>query len=401
MKRRLTSPFIAVTLISALALTSCADKDGVVDNEKEPSFNSAGSNPDNSIPDNIVTDNRTEIDLSPYIMKAKTTKIADLPEGEATRGLQFLDGRILGHAMTDKDTGASRVYSVNTDGGDYKTEKDFGSLLDRVNEDKLFESEKMRKGNIQPEGYGLAVYQEPGSDDYVLNAEFYISENGHWDDIVKRTDDGKYDEARIWENAGYFNGSNINNCLDPQMMEKAGRYMGFTTIPKNPSGLLIDSGYPTYTPKIELSQGSTTNKSDTTLKGATDCGFAGNFLVTNVRNHFDAEKGATPDGNANPKLKHRTHLAMSLPLTGDKHRKTTDGLPVDYATSYLVDLEGIDPNKDVTALAIDPDDPDTAYVTVEGDNGLYKVDISSAHFGNYDDGYKFLDDMYARVDGKK
>lgn len=402
MKRRLTSPFIAVTLISALALTSCADKDGVVDNEKEPSFNSAGSNPDNSIPDNIVTDNRDEIDLSPYIMKAKTTKIADLPEGEATRGLQFLDGRIFGHAMTDKDTGASRVYSVNTDGGDYKTEKDFGSLLDRFNKGR-WETEKIHKEDLQPEAYGLAVYQEPDSDDYVLNAEYLLKEGDHWDDEVKRTDDGKYDDDRMWENARYLNELTINNCLNPKMMEKVGHYTGLATIPGGASKLKLDTGngISAYIPEVELSGGSTTNKSDSNLKGATDCGFAGDFLVTNIRNHFDAEEGATPDGNANPKLKHRTHLAMSLPLNGDKHRKTEDGLPVDYATSYLVDLEGIDPNKDVTALAIDPDDPDTAYVTVEGDNGLYKVDISSAHFGDHHDGYKFLDDMYARVDGKK
>ena len=398
MKRTLALPLIGAALISTLTLTSCAE-DSESNNTASNDNNSSQSA--ESIPDNIVTNNRDEIDLSPYIMKAQTTKIADLPEGEATRGLQFLDGRIFGHAITDKDTGASRVYSVNTDGGDYKTEKDFGSLLDRVNEDKLFESEKMRKEVIQPEGYGLGVYKEPGSDDYVLNAEFYITTTGHWSDIAKRTDDGKYDEGRIEEHASRLNGFTINNCLDPQMMEKAGHYMGFTTIGRSSSNLMIDIGNRTYMPKVELSGGSTTNKKDSNLKGATDCGFAGDFLVTNIRNHFDAEKGATPDGNANPKLKHRTHLAMSLPLNGDSHRKTEDGLPVDYATSYLVDLEGIDPNKDVTALAIDPDDPDTAYVTVEGDNGLYKVDISSAQFGGHSDGYKFLDDMYARVDGKK
>ena len=398
MKRTLALPLIGAALISTLTLTSCAE-DSESTNAASNDNNSSQSA--KSIPDNIVTDNRNKVDLSPYIMKAQTTKIADLPEGETTRGLQFLDGRIYGHAMTDKDTGASRVYSVNTDGGDYKTEKDFGSLLDRVNEGRDFESEKLHKESIQPEGYGLGVYKEPGSDDYVLNAEFYINTVGHWSDIAKRTDDGKYDEGRIEEHASRLNGFTINNCLDPQMMEKAGHYMGFTTIGRSSSNLMIDIGNRTYMPKMELSSGSTTDDDNSNLKGATDCGFAGNFLVTNVRNHFDADKGATPDGNANPKLKHRTHLAMSLPHDDDKHRKTEDGLPVDYEASYLVDLEGIDPNKDVTALAIDPDDPDTAYVTVEGDNGLYKVDISSAHFGDHHDGNKFLDDMYARVSGKK
>lgn len=398
MKRTLALPLIGAALISTLTLTSCAE-DSESTNAASNDNNSSQSA--KSIPDNIVTDNRNKVDLSPYIMKTQTTKIADLPEGETTRGLQFLDGRIYGHAMTDKDTGASRVYSVNTDGGDYKTEKDFGSLLDRVNEGRDFESEKLHKESIQPEGYGLGVYKEPGSDDYVLNAEFYINTVGHWSDVAKRTDNDKYDEDRIWKHASRLNGFTINNCLDPQMMDKAGHYMGFTTIGRSASNLMIDIGNHTYMPEMELSSGSTTDDDDSNLKGATDCGFAGNFLVTNVRNHFDADKGATPDGNANPKLKHRTHLAMSLPLTGDKHRKTEDGLPVDYATSYLVDLEGIDPNKDVTALAIDPDDPDTAYVTVEGDNGLYKADISSAHFGDHHDGNKFLDDMYARVSRKK
>lgn len=397
MKRTLALPLIGAALISILTLTSCAE-----DSES----NNAASNDNNSsqsaesIPDNIVTDNRKEIDLSPYIMKAKTTKIADLPEGEATRGLQFLDGRIFGHAMTDKNTGASRVYSVNADGGDYKTEKDFGSLLDEINKD-LHSYEKVDKDILEPEGYGLTVYQEPGSDEYVLHTEYYMGKGKHWYQEAKRTDDGKYNEDRIWHNASRIDEGSINNCLDPQMTDKAGHYMGFTTTHDEQSSLMIDIGSRNYTPKVELSRGSTTNKKDILLKGATDCGFAGNFLVTNVRNHFDADKGATPDGNANPKLKHRTHLAMSLPLNGENHRKTEDGLPVDYATSYLIDLEGIDPNKDVTALAIDPDDPDTAYVTVEGDNGLYKVDISSAHFGGHSDGYKFLDDMYARVDGKK
>lgn len=398
MKRTLALPLIGAALISTLTLTSCAE-DSESTNAASNDNNSSQSA--ESIPDNIVTDNRKEIDLSPYIMKAQTTKIANLPEGEATRGLQFLDGRIFGHAMTDKDTGASRVYSVNTDGGDYKTEKDFGSLLDRANEGKHFESEKLPKKVIQPEGTGLGVYQEPGSDDYVLNAEFYFTEIGHWSDIAKRTDNDKYDEDRMWEHAPGINDNSINNCVDPKMMEKAGHYMGFTTVINGKSNLMIDIGDYNYLPKVELSHGSTTNKKDSNLKGATDCGFAGDFLVTNIRNHFDAKEGPTPDGNANPKLKHRTHLAMSLPLTGEDHPKTKDGLPIDYATSYLVDLEGIDPNKDVTALAIDPNDPDTAYVTVEGDNGLYKVDISSAHFGDHHDGYKFLDDMYARVSGEK
>lgn len=398
MKRTLALPLIGAALVSALTLTSCAE-DSESTNAASNDNNSSQSA--ESIPDNIVTDNRNEVDLSPYIMKAKTTKIADLPKGEATRGLQFLDGRIFGHAMTDKDTGASRVYSVNTDGGDYKIEKDFGSLLDRFNEGRRFDSEKLHKETIQPEGYGLGVYQEPGSDDYVLNAEFYFNGISHWEDIAKRTDNDKYDEDRMWEHAPSLNSLNINNCIDPQMMEKAGHYMGFTTIGRGESNLMIDIGDHNYTPEIELSHGSTTNEKDSALKGATDCGFAGNFLVTNVRNHFDAEKGATPDSNANPKLKHRTHLALSLPLSTDEDPKTKDGLPIDYETSYLVDLEGIDPNKDVTALAIDPDDPDTAYVTVEGDNGLYKVDISSAHFETYDDGDKFLDDMYARVSGEK
>lgn len=399
MKRTLALPLIGTALISTLTLTSCAEDS---ESTNAASNDSNSSQSVESIPDNIVTDNRTEIDLSPYIMKAKTTKIANLPEGEATRGLQLLDGRIFGHAMTDKDTGASRVYSVDTNGGDYKIEKDFGSLLDRANEGKHFESEKMPKKVIQPEGSGLSVYQEPGSDDYVLDAEFYFTKTGHWSDIAKRTDNDKYDEDRMWEHAPGIDDNNINNCVDPQMMEKAGHYMGFTTVNSGKSNLMIDIGNRNYLPEIKLSSGSTTTGGKSTnLKGATDCGFAGNFLVTNIRNHFDTKEGTTPDGNANPKLKHRTHLAMSLPLTGDKYRKTEDGLPVDYKTSYLVDLEGIDPNKDVTALAIDPDNPDTAYVTVEGDNGLYKVDISSAHFGNHRDGNKFLDDMYARIDGKK
>lgn len=407
LKRRLTSPFIAVTLISALALTSCAEKDGVVDNEKEPSFNSADSNPDNSIPDNIVTDNRNDVDLSPYIMKAKTTKIADLPEGEATRGLQFLDGRVIGHAMTDKDTGASRVYSVDADGNDYKIEKDFGSLIEEINKDHKFEYTDVDKSVIDPDGYGLTVYQEPGSDDYVLYTQYYFSKGGDWYLEAKRTNNDKYDEDYISAKVPRLQFNAINSCLDPKMMEEAGHYIGFTTGAGSSSNLMLNIGDPdsSYTPaddpEIELSSGSTTDDDDSTLKGITDCGFAGNFLVTNVRNHYDIRKGTTPDGNANPELKHRAHLTLSLPLTGDKHRKTTDGLPVDYATSYLVDLEGIDPNKDVTALAIDPDDPDTAYVTVEGDNGLYKVDISSAQFGGHSDGYKFLDDMYARVSGKK
>lgn len=399
MKRTLALPLIGAALISTLTLTSCAE-DSESTNAASNDNNSSQSA--ESIPDNIVTDNRNDVDLSPYIMKAKTTKIADLPEGEATRGLQFLDGRIFGHAMTDKDTGASRVYSVDTDGSDYKIEKDFGSLLDRFNEGRRFDSEKLHKETIQPEGYGLGVYQEPGSDDYVLNAEFYFNGISHWEDIAKRTDNDKYDENRMWEHASGLNDLSINNCIDPQMMEKAGHYMGFTTIGRGASNLMIDIGDHTYMPEIGLSSGSTTTDGkSTTLKGATDCGFAGNFLVTNVRNHFDAKEGATPDGNANPKLKHRTHLAMSLPHDDDEDPKTKDGLPINYETSYLVDLEGIDPNKDVTALAIDPDDPDTAYVTVEGDNGLYKVDISSAHFGDHHDGYKFLDDMYARVSGKK
>lgn len=399
MKRTLALPLIGAALISTLTLTSCAE-DSESTNAASNDNNSSQSA--ESIPDNIVTDNRKEIDLSPYIMKAQTTKIADLPEGEATRGLQFLDDRIFGHAMTDKDTGASRVYSVNTDGGDYKTEKDFGSLLDRVNEGQ-WETEKMHKEDLQPEAYGLAVYQEPNSDDYVLNAEYLLKGSNHRYDEVKRTDDGKYDDDRIWENARYLNELTINNCLNPKMMEKVGHYTGLATIPSGASKLKLDTGNgaSAYLPEIKLSHGSTTDEDSSTLKGATDCGFAGNFLVTNVRNHFDADKGPTPDGNANPKLKHRTHLAMSLPLTGNKYRKTEDGLPVDYKTSYLVDLEGIDPNKDVTALAIDPGDPDTAYVTVEGDNGLYKVDISSAHFGDHHDGNKFLDDMYARVSGEK
>lgn len=412
LKRRLTSPFIAVTLISALALTSCAEKDGVVDNEKEPSFNSADSNPDNSIPDNIVTDNRNDVDLSPYIMKAKTTKIADLPEGEATRGLQFVDGRIIGHAMTDKDTGASRVYSVDADGNDYKIEKDFGSLdsiIEELKKDPIFDFSldfsKIDKDTIDPDGYGLTVYQEPGSDDYVLYTEYHLDSKEHWYLEAKRTDNGKYDENYVQRKASHLHSDTINGCLDPKMMEKAGRYIGFTTTTNSdPFNLTIDAGSRTYAPEIELSSGSTTDDDDSTLKGITDCGFAGNFLVTNVRNHYDAEKGATPDGDVNPKLKHRTHLALSLPHDDDKHRKTekTEGrLPVDYETSYLVDLEGIDPNKDVTAVATNPDDPNTAYVTVEGDNGLYKVDISSAHFGGHRDGNKFLDDMYARVSGKK
>ncbi len=108
MKRTLALPLIGAALISTLTLTSCAE-DSESNNTASNDNNSSQSA--ESIPDNIVTNNRDEIDLSPYIMKAQTTKIADLPEGEATRGLQFLDGRIFGHAMTDKDTGASRVYS--------------------------------------------------------------------------------------------------------------------------------------------------------------------------------------------------------------------------------------------------------------------------------------------------
>lgn len=398
MKRTLALPLIGAALVSALTLTSCAEDSE--SNNAAPDDNNSSQSAE-SIPDNIVTDNRNKVDLSPYIMKAQTTKIADLPEGEATRGLQFLDGRIFGHAMTDKDTGASRVYSVNTDGDDYKTEKDFGSLIEEMNKDQLLEYSKVDKDVIDPDGYGLTVYQEPGSDDYVLFTEYYMHTGQHWYLEAKRTDNNKYDEDRIWEEASRLHGATINGCLDPKMMEKAGHYMGFTTSSGGSSNLMIDIGNHTYSPEIELSSGSTTDDDDSNLKGVTDCGFAGNFLVTNVRNHFDAEEGATPDGNANPKLKHRTHLAMSLPHDDDKHRKTEDGLPVDYEASYLVDLEGIDPNKDVTALAIDPDNPDTAYVTVEGDNGLYKVDISSAHFGDHHDGNKFLDDMYARVSGKK
>lgn len=416
-KRVYALPLIATTVISAFTLSSCAQSDNGDNSDNGDTFTTAAgegnSNSDSnnnssegkeSIPDNIVVDDRGDEDFSPFVLKAKATKIADLPEGEGTRGLQFVDGRIYGHAVTDRKTGASRVYSVDPEGGDHKVVRDFGSLIDAYNDGLKSYEEPLTQKDINTDRYGLVLYKKPHSESYFAHAKMPGAEDGQWIQEAFKSEDGKVDGDNLPYKELEANGGAFNNCLNESMMEKSGSNFRFNVTTRGKSNLTLMSDDGFEEKDLELASGSTTDEEDDYfLDGATDCSFADDFLVTNIRNNstfddnsFDPE--SEDDEEMNPHLNHHSaKLALSMPKNHDHFPHYDNGLPKEYNVSFLVDLEGVDDKADVTALTTDPEDPNKVYVTMEGDSGLYEVDISSAHFTGKKDGNVVVEDIYFRL----
>ena len=188
-------------------------------------------------------------------------------------------------------------------------------------------------------------------------------------------------------------------------MEKSGSNVRFNINTGGYSHLILMDDDGLEHVDLELFPGSTTDEhQDYPLSGATDCSFANDFLVTNIRNNStfeDSRNGRkSDDEEMNPHLKHRSaKLALSMPKYNDLY--TDNYGSVKYTVDYLVDLQGVDDKADVTALTTDPDDPNKVYVTMEGDSGLYSVDISSAHFTGKKNGDEVREDIYARLEGEK
>lgn len=369
-------------------------------------------------------------DFSPFSVALNAEKVADVPGLSATRGLQVVDGKLIGHTLVNKSNGASKVFSVDFDGSNYETVKEFGPVSESLDakyaspppEDRvIFPDDKYRSkfAQFNPESFGLAVVQEnsqtkPGI--YALRGGALPLEDGStanrvrgevvtlgdsqllkdaqrgYDETIKKKENADKDSTDSGYSYQLTEFANIcvdNSKLDkdnlkaPTLSAKDGVLMagaiGGRSSRKDPMELnsWIDENY------LTVNKGSTSRYKDKMwLSRTTACTFSDNYLVTNIRKHVPL------NGKGPEKLFRNGAKSAKIALSLPDHDK-------DYGhdVTHLVSINDL-PNDDadVTTVAVDPNDPDNLYFTIEGDEGLYKLDLSPIK-GDFETAGFFFDHM--------
>lgn len=410
--KAITASILGLTL--GLGVTACGS-----DDDDNTSISSRGDQLIDLLKEYDLSKRKGKYDFSPFSVALNAEKVADVPGLSATRGLQVVDGKLIGHTLVNKSNGASKVFSVDLDGSNYETVKEFGPVSESPDakyaspppEDPVnFPDAEHRSkfAEFNPESFGLAVVQEnsqtkPGV--YALRGGALALEDGSTanriggeivtlgDSQLLKDAQKKYDDDRAkgYGPDGYQRTFFSNICVDNAKLDEdnlkaptLGAENG--ELVASAIGLRDDPmelNFPYHKESPVVDKGSTSRyKYKMDLARATACTFSDNYLVTNIRKHVPLN-GVGPE-----KLFRNGAESAKIALSLPKHNK-------DYGhdVTHLISINDLPNNDaDVTTVAVDPDNPDDLYFSIEGDEGLYKLDLSPIK-GDFETAGFFFDHM--------
>lgn len=358
------------------------------------------------------------VDLSPYSVALDAEKVADIPGLSSTRGLQIIDGKLFGHTLVNKDNGSSKVFSTGLDGSNYETVKELGPVSESPDAKFMPKDEKM---GFNPETFGLSIVQENEDAEPALfalrggalktndekmnlnrsggeivtlgNSSLIKQAQEKYENNLRRNQEGlfkdKSEQMYSYQWTGYTNSCvhtpKLKNGVSAPILntDENGelKYSDITNdriIPNSPKGTIGQW----------IDHGSTSRyKKKNNLQKATSCAFSDNYLATNIRQHvaFDLSNETlneiVKNGAENAKI------ALSLQEKEDEDRRFI---------SHMISINGLPNNDaDVTAVAVDQSNPNNLYFSIEGSDGLYKLDLSPIK----DDSTNY-DQFFGRMESK-
>lgn len=339
-------------------------------------------------------------DFSPFSVALNAEKVADIPGLSSTRGLQIIDGKLFGHTLVNKDNGASKVFSTSLDGSDYETVKELGPISESPDAKYAFDDEEV---SFNPETFGLSIAQENKDTKPALfalrggalpnNGESSVRGNRISGEVVTLGDSSVIKEAqkkfedRVRKDYALSNPSTqhfsyqspeySNSCVYtpllgsdnvtvPTLNTNAGGSLSYNNISK-------DEMWPND-PKGNINQwidpGSTSRyKKEHELQKTTSCAFSDHYLATNIRQHVTFGLSNKPLNKIAKNGAENAKVALSLP--------EKEGKEDSRDITHMISINGLPNNEaDVTAVVVDPNNPDNLYFSIEGSDNLYKLDLS-------------------------